>query len=269
MYRFKYAATALLVLVGILFADTTWVEVGNAHRMNAVPFWGQTYNAFRSQSLYYQSEIDQPGNIIAIGLCSPPTAPAAYYNVSVRLCHTTLDNLSTRFDSNYVGNTPEKVFEAETLLVGTGQSQAWYYFSSAWDYNNEDNLIVEITWRGDAGTNISFYRNPLGHDYRRLFAYDDTASFGFRDTVNGNYIRFGFAPTGIAGPHRLPPAGSSPTYVSNLLRLPGHEPAELVDVTGRTAAYLKPGENEIRHLAPGVYYVRFRNRGTEKVIIRR
>jgi len=95
MYRFKHVTTALLVLVGILFADTTWVEIGTPHRGNAIPFWGYTYDAFRSQWLYYQSEIDQPGNIIAIGLCSPSTPPAAYYNVDVRLCHTTLDPTTT------------------------------------------------------------------------------------------------------------------------------------------------------------------------------
>ena len=238
------------------FADTTFVEVGSPQALNAVPFWGHTYDGFRCQWLYYQDEINQAGNVVAIGLFSGATPPTEYYHVTVILCHTGLDELGQEFNANYDGNTPEKVFEADTLLVGTGQNRTWYYFPSAFEYNNLDNLILEITWRGDAGVDVPIYRNPLSHSYRRLFSYSDTARFGFRDTVNGHYVRFGFVPTGVAEPRTLALAGSTPTLVRDMLRLPGSERAELVDVTGRLAARLEPGGNDIRNVAPGVYFVR-------------
>jgi hypothetical protein len=38
--------------------------------------------------------------------------------------------------------------------------------------------------------------------------------------------------------------------------VPGSHEAGLVDITGRRVTDLQPGENDIRHLAPGVYFVR-------------
>jgi hypothetical protein len=237
-------------------ADTTYVELGSPTALNAVPFWGQTYDGFRCQWLYYQSEISRAGNIVAIGLFSGATPPVEYYHVAVIMCHTGVDDLEAEFNANYDGNSPEKVFEADTLLVGTGQSRTWYYFPSAFEYNNQDNLILEITWRGDAGVNVPFYRNPLGHSYRRLFAYNDTSSFGFRDTVNGHYVRLGFVPTAVAEPSTVPVVRLEPTLAHDMLWLNGSTPAALVDIAGRPAAHLVPGANELHHLAPGVYFVR-------------
>jgi hypothetical protein len=38
--------------------------------------------------------------------------------------------------------------------------------------------------------------------------------------------------------------------------LSGKQLADLLDITGRKVMDLAPGENDIRHLAPGVYFVR-------------
>jgi len=44
----------------------------------------------------------------------------------------------------------------------------------------------------------------------------------------------------------------------------------LLDITGRRVADLHPGANDIRHLAPGVYFVRREgNKMTTKVVIQR
>ncbi|MEO0050522.1 MAG: hypothetical protein ABIK42_05215 [candidate division WOR-3 bacterium] len=66
---------------------------------------------------------------------------------------------------------------------------------------------------------------------------------------------------GIAEEHLTPSAQPiTPTIVRNVLKL---EPAFglrssvfLLDITGRKVLDLKPGANDIRHLAPGVYFVR-------------
>jgi len=53
-----------------------------------------------------------------------------------------------------------------------------------------------------------------------------------------------------------------PTIVRNVLFLPEaygvgrHTFCALLDVTGRKVIDLVPGENDVRHLAPGVYFVR-------------
>jgi hypothetical protein len=54
----------------------------------------------------------------------------------------------------------------------------------------------------------------------------------------------------------------APTIVRAVLHLPGTEmtnaqyPMTLLDVTGRRVMDLQPGDNDVRHLSPGVYFVR-------------
>ncbi|HDQ98894.1 MAG TPA: exo-alpha-sialidase [candidate division WOR-3 bacterium] len=47
-----------------------------------------------------------------------------------------------------------------------------------------------------------------------------------------------------------------PVVVRAILRLPPGEPALLLDASGRKIMNLRPGENDIGHLPPGVYFVR-------------
>jgi DNA-binding beta-propeller fold protein YncE len=65
-------------------------------------------------------------------------------------------------------------------------------------------------------------------------------------------------PSGIRGRHsRTSLSGRmrSPTLMRRTLALPGKQPATLLDVTGRKVTDLEPGPNNIRQLAPGVYFV--------------
>ncbi|MEO0070039.1 MAG: hypothetical protein ABIK18_04510, partial [candidate division WOR-3 bacterium] len=60
----------------------------------------------------------------------------------------------------------------------------------------------------------------------------------------------------------LPTANGSwraATIVRNVLELEpvsGHRSSVLFDISGRKVLELMPGENNIRHLAPGVYFIR-------------
>lgn len=62
-----------------------------------------------------------------------------------------------------------------------------------------------------------------------------------------------------------------PTIVRCILPLPGRKPAALLDITGRKVADLEPGENDIRYLSPGVYFLLQSRSGTigRKVVIAR
>jgi photosystem II stability/assembly factor-like uncharacterized protein len=64
--------------------------------------------------------------------------------------------------------------------------------------------------------------------------------------------------TGVAeqpAPGRARPRGC-PTLVRATLRLPGNLPAALHDATGRSVMMLAPGENDVRALPAGLYFVR-------------
>ncbi len=49
--------------------------------------------------------------------------------------------------------------------------------------------------------------------------------------------------------------GLTATVAQGALILPGQTDAEILDITGRKVMSLQPGENDIRHIAPGVYFV--------------
>ncbi len=88
---------------------------------------------------------------------------------------------------------------------------------------------------------------------------------------------------GVQEDNIVPPTGTFPaTVVCNVLFLPHssfgtrHSTSSLLDVTGRHVADLTPGPNDVRHLAPGVYFVcgkGTRGQGAEgssaKVVIQR
>ena len=65
----------------------------------------------------------------------------------------------------------------------------------------------------------------------------------------------------------------SETISRGMLRLPGSENAGLLDITGRQVMELQTGENDIRHLAPGIYFVRTADSGkrpaVRKVVIQK
>ncbi len=67
--------------------------------------------------------------------------------------------------------------------------------------------------------------------------------------------------------------GLTATVAQGTLILPGRTDAEILDITGRRVLSLQPGNHDIRHLAPGIYFVRPADRGTRspvrKIVIQR
>jgi hypothetical protein len=61
-----------------------------------------------------------------------------------------------------------------------------------------------------------------------------------------------------------------PTLVRRVLPLPGRIPAMMFDISGRLVMDLEPGQNDIRHVAPGVYFVRQEETDrTTKVVVQK
>jgi hypothetical protein len=65
----------------------------------------------------------------------------------------------------------------------------------------------------------------------------------------------------VGGIEERPAAGNTqerrlaPTVAQGILRLPGTCPALLLDISGRAVAGLNPGLNDLRGIAPGVYFI--------------
>jgi hypothetical protein len=85
---------------------------------------------------------------------------------------------------------------------------------------------------------------------------------------------FSIVPSGLAEKTRgelKPVAVRTPTVVGRMLLLPEWpKGAALLDVTGRRVIDLAPGETDVSHVSPGVYFVRREeDNTTTKVVIQR
>jgi hypothetical protein len=263
---------ASCILAAPALADTTWVVCGVPDAVNTVPFCGLSTDAMRFQILYLQNELNTAGEIVAFGLAASDNPAARFDNVRVTLCHTSRSSLDTVFATNYDGNTPQLVFQADTLRVGA--QDTWYYFPCSFAYNNTDNLIFELQWRGDEGLNVNFYRSVNGAEPRRAWNVgNDTAATGQNDLVQAYYARIGFLPGGLAETGNIrtaePALEVRPSVGRDFaVRCPAAVGAraglEVLDVSGRTVARLSATADgagcgavwHADHAPAGVYIVR-------------
>ncbi|MEO0020473.1 MAG: hypothetical protein ABIK47_07575 [candidate division WOR-3 bacterium] len=110
-----------------------------------------------------------------------------------------------------------------------------------------DSIIAGLCLGGWAPVDLQF--DPIR---QRIFAigagYDINAIYVLRDVVPGVEEK------------KVEMSGnlSLPTVIRNVLKwepVSGHRSSVLLDVSGRKVLDLLPGANDIRHLAPGVYFV--------------
>ncbi len=77
--------------------------------------------------------------------------------------------------------------------------------------------------------------------------------------------------TGVAqGSPKAEGQRTSQTICQSMLTLAGSQPADLLDIAGRKVIELKPGQNDVRHIAPGAYFVRRdADNSTAKVVVQK
>jgi len=85
-------------------------------------------------------------------------ATGAFYNFQILFCGTEIGSLSTSFEANYDGGSPQEALYDDTLDI------AWADSSPGWNgfdlerpflYEGSGNLIVEFRYMGSAGTTIN------------------------------------------------------------------------------------------------------------------
>jgi len=187
----------LIMLCGVLFmaqlafADTTDVIVGSQVTGNTIPFWGSGYGAHRFQTLFVQSDINLAGQIIKFAVMPQSISNPTYNNLRLYLCHTSrTNNLSTIFDENYDGNTPQLMFDSASYTFNVSAGQ-WLEFPANFDYDNVNNLLAEIRWRGSSGQNTYIWRcGTTGTGtFRVFFLGSDSSTTGSADYVQ-YYVKF-------------------------------------------------------------------------------
>lgn len=74
------------------------------------------------------------------------------------MCETQVSSLTTSFEANYGGNSPELVFQADTLSIHWSEaSPGWNGFDldTPFQYSGSGNLIVEFRYMGDNGFTVN------------------------------------------------------------------------------------------------------------------
>ncbi|HUU56656.1 MAG TPA: hypothetical protein VMW93_04885 [bacterium] len=168
------------------YATGKVVTIGTRVIGNRVP-WSGGGTAMRFQCLWLKSEINVPGYINVVEFAySSGASTGGFNNVRVSLCHTTKTGLEPTFYNNYAGKTPVLVLDKLSLVLS---GTAWMDIgidADKFNYDNQDNLLMEIRWRGASGNSIYCWRSNMTAG--RVYAYNDEAAVG---TVydEGQYIR--------------------------------------------------------------------------------
>ncbi len=152
------------------------VTIGTHAAGNVIPWWGASYSSCRFQCLWLKSDINTAGYINVVEFEKSSTLSGTYNDVRVWLCHSTKTQLESTFNNNYTGKTPVQVRTGGDLaFTGSG------YFDigitpDKFNYNNSDNLLMEVRWNGSSRTNIACWRSAASTG--RVYAWSHTASSG-------------------------------------------------------------------------------------------
>jgi hypothetical protein len=179
--------------------------VNSQSSSNYSPWWGSSYDALRFMVLWEKTEIGATagGYINKIEFNRSSTTSATFNNVRVYLGHSKHTALETTFDNNYDTFSPIQVLNASSLTVSGTTGQWWDMGidTNKFNYDNTNNLIMEIRWRGDNGSSALCYRGS-GTAKRMWATNNDMATTG-SVFAQGQYIRLtiinstGVSPTSL------------------------------------------------------------------------
>jgi hypothetical protein len=152
-------------------------------------------------ALWEKSEIALKlvGYINKVEFMRSSSATGTFNSVRAYFGHSTKTALELNFADNYL-DTPVQVLDARSKTV-SGSSGQWWDLGITADtfmYNNANNLIMEIRWRGSTGVNCYCWRGS--GEQKRMWAFDDAAAKAVaRPDDQIQYLRLTFAnATGVA-----------------------------------------------------------------------
>jgi hypothetical protein len=140
--------------------------------------WGlplNTANRFsRVQLLYLSSELGGAKRLTSLGLDATTLPRESLTNYTVRMKHTTLNNFITSFTWDASGWTV--VYRTNQTLSSTGWVN--FAFSTPFNYNGSNNLMIDFCLTNAFLTNAGFARSMLNSQYRILYYDTDSGSYG-------------------------------------------------------------------------------------------
>ena len=79
---------------------------------------------------------------------------ATFNDFKIYMGVSTLDQLTTNYDANYISGTKTLVLDSSSYLNGTANPNEWFdvILDTPYWYNGQDNLIIEIEWSSGVGS---------------------------------------------------------------------------------------------------------------------
>ncbi|HUV86329.1 MAG TPA: hypothetical protein VMX79_04385 [bacterium] len=191
-----FAAAALLA--GPAWATGHAVYILNGSSGSSYP-WYSPNEGMRCQMLFDRDKLSYAGTVAEFEL-EKQVYVGEYGNVKFYLCHTPLAALATDFNANYGGNTPKLVASFATYKLPAVEGVYPIPMAETFDYNNRDNLILEVTWETGGRQKVTLLSGPVTAYV--CYAYDAKATVGAVANVGLNArISFdtykGFAPASL------------------------------------------------------------------------
>ncbi|UCH78164.1 MAG: hypothetical protein JSU81_10645 [Candidatus Coatesbacteria bacterium] len=166
-------ATALSVVAGAAATGrNVYIHVGSE---NALQPWHPYNPGMRCQMLFDRAKINYAGTITEFEL-EKTVNVSTFQEVKFYLCHTPLSALTANFEANYGGNTPKLVASFATYELPSPEGVYPIPMAETFEYNNRDNLILEITWTSGTGQKVCLLVGKL--TAHQCYAYDERATSG-------------------------------------------------------------------------------------------
>jgi len=207
-------------------------------------------------------------------LCASPTYDSGiFYDYRLLACHTSLSELTDTYATNYDGNEPDTVTSTSMLELGWVNNQ-WgrLPFDTPFEYNGQDNLLLEFRWNGDDGRAVysKGWYPPGGN--RTLDGYSLTSPTG---TLRPYCVclRLYYDPVGVQEPATAAPLArvlvvprltqGAPVRISGL---PSDASASIYSPSGRLVERLETDRWNPGAASPGIYLLRLTRSGTARTL---
>ena len=170
--------------------------------INGIPFTGLLFDGIRFQTVLYRSRINYAGTINMVEYYNASGLTGTFNNYKLYLCHTYMGSIWRTFAKNYKGTT-DKAADLRSFTVPSAVDWFSLGMTTTFDYNNSDNLLLEIQWQGDSGSSVGISSGAKTARSERIFAYNNPlAPIGNGDGCP-YYTRLSFSAYTAASPTSL------------------------------------------------------------------
>ncbi len=162
---------------------------------NYWPFTPDTESSMHLQMLWNHTDIGTSGKITHLYLQAASGSEwAVVENLSIRIAHSSNDSLGDVFEANHISPWVEVISSGE-YNISTSGAPEWidFKFDRPFEYNGNDNIVLDIRWHGGHGGSIHLAMNYSSGYAGQMGDTNDSATIG-QSFGNWAYnVRFEFS----------------------------------------------------------------------------